>query len=231
MRFRPEFEPPWIGRPYATPLTSARYWAARSCRLAGTATVRSVAPSFSASSTAFVISSTNSGTPSVRSMMSCLTLSESRLLPVTPSIIAAISRSPSRLRVSTVTLGRPVHGGSNSGRYVTISAGGGGKGFLYINGLYATIDYPSARQTNALGINDGGQIVGTSIPDRSTRGRPDDVARSVGAKCEGGGGGQAMGDAIEQTWLSLLLLSLVWSLVGLEEFMLRMDKISQPQNQ
>ena len=60
-------------------------------------------PSLSASSTAFVISSTNSGMPSVRSIMSCLMLSGSGLLPVTRSIMAAISRSPSRLRVSAVT--------------------------------------------------------------------------------------------------------------------------------
>ena len=58
----------------------------------------------------------------MRSMMSCRMLAGSGLLPVTRSIMAAISRSPSRLRVSAVTYGRPIHGGSNSGRYVTISS-------------------------------------------------------------------------------------------------------------
>ena len=77
------------------------------CRLAGTAsdgdgtaaTARSAAPSPSASSTAFVISSTNSGMPSVRSMMSCRMFAGSGLLPTTPSMMAAMSRSPSRLSV------------------------------------------------------------------------------------------------------------------------------------
>ena len=44
------------------------------------AAVRSAAPSLSASSTAFVISSTNSGMPSVRSMMSCLNARRQRLI-------------------------------------------------------------------------------------------------------------------------------------------------------
>jgi hypothetical protein len=61
------------------------------------------AASPSASNTAFVISSTNSGMPSVRLIMSCLVLSSSALLPVTRSMIAAISRSPRRLRLSAVT--------------------------------------------------------------------------------------------------------------------------------
>ena len=86
------------------------------------ATVRSATSSPPASNTAFVISSTNSGMPSVRSIMSCLSLSGSGLLPVTRSIIAAISRSPRRLRLSAVTYGRPTHGGSNSGRYVIVSS-------------------------------------------------------------------------------------------------------------
>ncbi len=64
------------------------------------ATALSAARSPPASKTAFVISSTNSGMPSVRSIMSCLTVANSGLLPVTRSIIAAISRSPSRLRLS-----------------------------------------------------------------------------------------------------------------------------------
>ena len=64
---------------------------------------RSLRSSLAASNTAFVISSTNSGMPSVRSTMSCLISAGSGLLPVTRSIIAAISRSPSRLRVRAVT--------------------------------------------------------------------------------------------------------------------------------
>ena len=62
-------------------------------------TASSGAPSATASSTALVISSTNSGMPSVRSIMSCLMLSGSGLLPVTRSIRAAVSRAPRRLRV------------------------------------------------------------------------------------------------------------------------------------
>jgi hypothetical protein len=100
------------------------------CRLAGTASagertaaaVRRASPSLSASRTAFVISSTNSGMPSVRSMMSCRTLAGRSLLPATRSIIAPISRSASRLIVSMVTCGCPIQGGSNSGRNVTISS-------------------------------------------------------------------------------------------------------------
>ena len=81
------------------------------CRLAGTATAGdgmaptapSVAPSPNASNTALVISSTNSGMPSVRSIMSCLILPSSGLSPLTRSIKSAISRSPRRLRLSAVT--------------------------------------------------------------------------------------------------------------------------------
>ena len=69
------------------------------------AAVCSAAPSPAASNTAFVISSTNRGMPSVRSIMSCLTLAGSGLLPETRSIIAAISRSPSRLSVSSGDVG------------------------------------------------------------------------------------------------------------------------------
>ena len=77
-------------------------------RLAGTrmdgdgivATALSAARSPPASRPAFVTSSTNSGMPSVRSIMSCLTVANGGLLPVTRSILAAISRSPSRLRLS-----------------------------------------------------------------------------------------------------------------------------------
>jgi hypothetical protein len=78
------------------------------CRLAGTAkagggtaaAVCRAALSLSASKTAFVVSSTNRGMPSVRSIMSCLTLGESSLFPVMLSMMAALSRSPSRLNGS-----------------------------------------------------------------------------------------------------------------------------------
>ena len=76
----------------------------------------------SASSTALVISSTNSGMPSVRSTMSCRRLTGKRLLPATRSIRASISRRDRRLIVRAVTFGRPIHGGSNSGRNVTINS-------------------------------------------------------------------------------------------------------------
>ena len=100
------------------------------CRLAGTAragdgiaaAVRCAAPSLSASSTALVISSTNRGMPSVRSMMSCRMFAGSSLLPTTRSIMASMSRCASRLMVRAVTYGRPIQGGSNSGRNVTISS-------------------------------------------------------------------------------------------------------------
>ena len=66
------------------------------CRLAGTAragdgmaaAVRCAAPSLPASSTALVISSTNKGMPSVRSMMSWRMLAGRDLLPTTRSIMA-----------------------------------------------------------------------------------------------------------------------------------------------
>ena len=77
-----------------------------------------------ASSTALVISSTNSGMPSVRSMMSCLTSAGSSLLPATRSIMVSMSRCPSRLMVRAVTCGRPTQGASNSGRNVTINSTG-----------------------------------------------------------------------------------------------------------
>ncbi len=99
------------------------------CKVAGTAdaregtaaTARSASPSPSASSTAFVISSTNRGIPSVRSMISCRMFAGSGLLPTTWSIMASTSRCASRLRVRAVTCARPIQGGSNSGRKVTIS--------------------------------------------------------------------------------------------------------------
>ena len=46
----------------------------------------------------------NKGMPSVRSIMSCLMIGDSNLFPVTLSMMAAISRSPSRLEIlSAVT--------------------------------------------------------------------------------------------------------------------------------
>ena len=58
----------------------------------------------------------------MRSMMSCRMFAGSGLLPTTPSIMASMSRSASRLMVRAVTCGRPIQGGSNSGRNVTISS-------------------------------------------------------------------------------------------------------------
>jgi hypothetical protein len=80
------------------------------CRLAGTASAgdgtaasaRSVAVSLPASNIALVISSTNKGIPSVRSMMSCRMLADSRLLPTMRSIMAPASRSASRLMMMVV---------------------------------------------------------------------------------------------------------------------------------
>jgi hypothetical protein len=66
-------------------------------------TARSPAPPPPASSTALVISSTNNGMPSVRSMMSSRTLVASGLLSATLSIMVAMSRAASRLRVSRLT--------------------------------------------------------------------------------------------------------------------------------
>ena len=79
-------------------------------------------PSPSASSTALVISSTNSGMPSVRSMISAITSAGSSLFPTRHAMMAAVSRSPSRFSARLVTCDRPAHGASNSGRKVTISS-------------------------------------------------------------------------------------------------------------
>jgi len=86
------------------------------------AAVRCAARSLPASSTALVISSTNRGMPSVRSIMSCRMLAGMSLLPTTWSIIASMSRCVSRLMVSAVTYDRPTQGASKSGRNVTISS-------------------------------------------------------------------------------------------------------------
>src|SRR5262245_4423731 len=81
------------------------------CRLGGTpsagdgiaATARAAAVSLPASSTALVISSTNKGIPSVRSMMSCRMLADGSLLPTMRSIMAPTSCSASRLIMRAVT--------------------------------------------------------------------------------------------------------------------------------
>jgi hypothetical protein len=73
------------------------------CKLAGTAwageravaAVTRVAHSLSASSTAFVISSTNRGIPSVRSKISAITSVGSSLFSTSLAMIAAASRAPS----------------------------------------------------------------------------------------------------------------------------------------
>src|SRR6266481_2415584 len=68
-------------------------------------------PPARASKTAFVSSSTKSGTPSVRVTI-CSTVSTGRaLLPATRCTSIAPSRRSSRLRASTVTCDRPLQGG------------------------------------------------------------------------------------------------------------------------
>ena len=67
------------------------------------ATARTAAVSLPASNTALVISSTNKGIPSVRSMMSCRMLADSSLLPTMRSIMAPTSCSASRLMMRAVT--------------------------------------------------------------------------------------------------------------------------------
>src|SRR5258705_10500775 len=102
------------------------------CKLAGTAwsrdgtvaAVRRAAPSFSASSTALVISSTNRGMPSVRSTISAITSAGSTLFSTSRAMIAAVSRSPSRFSVRLVTYDRPTQGALNLGRKVTMSSTG-----------------------------------------------------------------------------------------------------------
>ena len=102
------------------------------CRLAGTAgtgggtapSVRCASPSPSASSTAFVISSTNRGIPSDRSTICVITFPGRFLFPARLVMIAATSRSPSRLSIRLVTCDWPAHGALNSGRKVTISSAG-----------------------------------------------------------------------------------------------------------
>ena len=81
------------------------------CRLAGTASAgdgtaaiaRSAAVSPPASNTALVISSTNKGIPSLRSMMSCRMFADSSLLPTMRSTIAPASCSASRLMMRELT--------------------------------------------------------------------------------------------------------------------------------
>jgi hypothetical protein len=82
------------------------------CRLAGTAragggtaaAVCCASPSLSASNTAFVISSTNNGMPSVRSTMSRLICAGSGLLPVTPSRAREMFHDMRRLAVVAFVL-------------------------------------------------------------------------------------------------------------------------------
>ena len=124
-------------RPIADPICATSFAGPRrssraiseACRLAGTARLGteppqpSAAASPSASSTAFVISSTNSGMPSVRSMISAMSAGRT-LLPARRSMMVAVSRCPSRLSVRVVTCGCPIQGALNSVRKVTISSAG-----------------------------------------------------------------------------------------------------------
>ncbi len=73
------------------------------------------------SSTALVSSSTNSGTPSVRSMICSSSAGGSGLPPVTCSTSVMRSRRPRRLSVMLVTCGWPAQGGWKSGRWVMTS--------------------------------------------------------------------------------------------------------------
>jgi hypothetical protein len=88
------------------------------------AAIRHAAPPPSASRTDLVISSTNSGMPSVRSTISAITSAGSSLFPTRCAMMAAVSRSPSRLSAKLVTCDRPAHGALNSGRKVTTSSTG-----------------------------------------------------------------------------------------------------------
>ncbi len=76
------------------------------------------------SKTLLVNSSTNSGTPSVRSTIWATTSSGNALPPAICSTRAVRSRRSRRLSASIVTCGWPVQGGWNSGRNVTISSTG-----------------------------------------------------------------------------------------------------------
>jgi hypothetical protein len=127
-------------RPIAAPICATSLAApsrssraiSEACKLAGTfkagdgtaATVRRAAPSLSASSTAFVISSTNRGIPSVRSTISAITSAGTSLFPISRAMMAAACRSPSRVSVRLVTCDCPTHGALNSGRKVTMSSAG-----------------------------------------------------------------------------------------------------------
>src|SRR5262249_8590391 len=73
------------------------------------------------SSTLLVSSSTNNGTPSVRSTIWLMTSLGKLFPPAICSTRAVRSRRSRRLSVSIVTCGWPVHDGRNSGRKVTIS--------------------------------------------------------------------------------------------------------------
>ena len=49
-----------------------------------------------------------------------------------------------------------------------LDSGGKMHGFLYHGGAYATLNFPGASNTDALGINDAGQIVGWYLPSGSS---------------------------------------------------------------
>src|SRR5207245_8273456 len=71
-----------------------------------------------ASSTVLVSSSTNSGFPSVLAMICFITSAGSTRPPVTRATMLSTSWRSRRPSVKMLTLGRPTHGGSNSGRKV-----------------------------------------------------------------------------------------------------------------
>ena len=84
-------------------------------------TCRSVSVCSAVSNTLFVSSSTNSGTPSLRSAIWSTTASGS-VLPETCTISAIRSRRSRRFNASIVTRGWPAQGGWNSGRNVMTSS-------------------------------------------------------------------------------------------------------------
>src|SRR5262249_26334667 len=99
-------------------------------RVAGTAgdatgTADNPAPLIAASSTALVSSSTKSGTPSVRSMISStISVENVGALPIMPRMSSSLSSRPKRRRDNVVVFGWSVQGGWYSGRKVAISSTG-----------------------------------------------------------------------------------------------------------
>ena len=130
------------------------------CKLAGTAragdgiaaAVCRASPSLSASSTAFVISSTNNGMPSVRSTISAITSAGRSLFPTMRAMMAAASRSPSRLSAKVVTCDRPAQGALNSGRKVTMSSTG-----RVFNPVHRPAEHFQARRIDPMRILDDHQ--------------------------------------------------------------------------